>query len=148
VPAAEVAEAPTSDEAVGEGVSEDLDGTKVDSTTGDSSDTAEIAKPAAEVTSEETGQAATEAEVADEPAVVEEPAEAAPIDEPEVAVAAAPAVTAPASDISAMIGSATVTGTSDEGVRCRVAPSDDAATLMVLKKEPRSSSSPSPPMAI
>ena len=52
--------------------------------------------------------------------------------EPEVQAAAVPATTAPASDISQAIGTATVTGTNGEGLRCRVAPSDDAATLMTL----------------
>jgi len=58
-------------------------------------------------------------------------ADAPEAEEPEAAPQA-PATTAPASDLSKMIGSATVTGTNGDGLRCRVAPSDDAATLMML----------------
>jgi cell wall-associated NlpC family hydrolase len=104
------------------------DETTVDPTTDDQ---------ALEDVSEETSTVANEA-VADVPVVPEEPAavaaEATTTDEPALAAAAAPAVSAPASDISLAIGSATVTGTNEEGVRCRIAPSDDAATLMVLEE--------------
>jgi uncharacterized protein YraI len=47
-------------------------------------------------------------------------------------VAPTPVTAGPAADISKMIGSAEVTGSNGDGIRCRVAPGTDSPTIMVL----------------
>ncbi len=89
-------------------------------------------KPVVEETTSEPATAESEDAVAEEPADAPITADAtAEATEPVVEDTTPAVTTATAFDASTMIGSATVTGTTD-GLRCRVAPDPDAATLMVL----------------
>jgi N-acetylmuramoyl-L-alanine amidase len=92
------------------------------------------ASPTVEVTEEanvEEGEPATEAVT--EVATVEASAEATEVPATEAVTEEPAATEAPAGpDLSKAIGDATVTGTNGEGVRCRVAPDVNSATIVVL----------------
>lgn len=99
--------------------------------------------PATDVAAGETPLATQPTEATETEVVTEQATEVAPAEQTQQAAASAAVVTeaatetppvAPAADLSKSIGSAIVTGTNGEGLRCRVAPSDDGATILVLEE--------------
>lgn len=116
-----------------DGVEQPADAPQADAPQSDApvaGDTAD--EPVADETTSEPTTTEEEAAVTEEPVDAASSTDAtAEATEPVVEDTTPAVTTAAAFDASTMIGSATVTGTTD-GLRCRVAPDPDAATLMVL----------------